>query len=195
MPVNHGLSVPRILYNSLMPASKLILLNGFAASGKSTIAKRYIDNHPLALAVEGDTIIVNIGQWNAHEQEARALMYTITRTLAATHLASGHDVVLPYLLTNPMHADAFKQLALDSKASYYEVLLLDEKSVAVDRLIQRGSWGEPGLPPLTDSDLPVIGDLYDRMIEAAKGRDMITIRPSHGDIEGTYQELVRAIAH
>ncbi len=177
-----------------MPTPKLILLDGFAGSGKTTIAKRYIDEHPLSLVVEGDTIIVNIGEWEAHEDEARALMFELTKSLARTHLTSGNDVILPYLLTKPEHAAAFETIAHEAGATYREVIILDEKEIAVSRLLKRGSWGEPGSPPFTDKDLPIIEDLYDRMIAASSERDMNVIRPNHGDIEGTYQEFLRLIA-
>ncbi len=49
---------------------KRILLGGFARCGKSTIAERYISEHPLALYIEGDEIITKIGQWRAHIAEA-----------------------------------------------------------------------------------------------------------------------------
>lgn len=177
-----------------MPIPKLILLDGFAGSGKTTIAKRYIDEHPLALVVEGDTIIVNIGQWEAHEDEARALMFEITKSLARTHLTSGNDVILPYLLTKPDNTATFEAIAHEAGATYHEVIILDAKETAVSRLLKRGSWGEPGSLPFTDKDLPIIEDLYDRMISASNSRTMKMIRPDHGDIEGTYQEFLRVIA-
>ena len=52
---------------------KVILLNGFAGAGKTTIAKRYIDQHPLSVVIEGDELIVNIGNWVAQEDEARTV--------------------------------------------------------------------------------------------------------------------------
>lgn len=171
----------------------LILLNGFAASGKTTLAQRYIDEHPLALAIEGDRIIVHLGQWHSHEEEARGLIFELTKALARTHLALGRDVVLPYLLTDPAHADAFKTLAVEAGAAYHEIFLFDDKQDAIAKLMARGRWGEDGLDPLTGDDLPVIEDLYDRMVRASQGREARVIRPIPRDVDGTYQEILAAL--
>jgi chloramphenicol 3-O-phosphotransferase len=40
-----------------MTKARLIVLNGFAAAGKTTIAKKYIDEHSMALALEADAIV------------------------------------------------------------------------------------------------------------------------------------------
>jgi 2-phosphoglycerate kinase len=42
---------------------KLILLNGFAGVGKSTIAQKYISETPLTLCLEGDIVMGMIGCW------------------------------------------------------------------------------------------------------------------------------------
>jgi DNA transposition AAA+ family ATPase len=57
-----------------MKKPKLILLYGFASSGKTTLSKKYISEHPLALSIEGDQIINMMGQWRANENEARELV-------------------------------------------------------------------------------------------------------------------------
>ena len=44
-----------------METTKVILLNGFAGAGKTTLARKYIDSHPLSIVIEGDELIVNIG--------------------------------------------------------------------------------------------------------------------------------------
>jgi DNA transposition AAA+ family ATPase len=49
---------------------KLIVLYGFAANGKTTIAKKYIDEHPLSPMIEGDEIINMIGKWREFEDGA-----------------------------------------------------------------------------------------------------------------------------
>ena len=182
------------MYNSFVNTPRLILLNGFAGSGKTTLAKRYIDEHPLALAVEGDEIIVRLGQWKNHKDEARKLIFEITKSLVATHLKSGHDVIMPYLLTNLDHAVAFENIATENHSDYCEIFLFDEKKVAVDRLLQRGTWGEEGLAPLTEKDLPAIEDLYDRMLTASIPRKMQIIRPTLNEIESTYQQLLELVS-
>lgn len=45
---------------------KLIMLNGAAAVGKTTMADRYAADHPLVLNIAGDQLIAMIGCWRAH---------------------------------------------------------------------------------------------------------------------------------
>lgn len=172
---------------------KLIVLNRFAGSGKTTLSQRYINDHPLALAIEGDEIIVHIGAWQKHEDEARRLIFEHTKAMTRAHLSAGYSVVLPYLLTNKMHADAFRDIANGNESMYLEVFIFDEKQAAVDRLMQRGRWGEKGLDPLTEADLPVIEDLYDRMLAASEHRHMSIIRPTRGDVDDAYRQLLSIV--
>ncbi len=173
---------------------KLIMLGGFAASGKSTIAERYISDHPLALCVEGDEIITKLGQWRSHIKEAVESKFSLTACMATTHLRVGYDVILPFLLGNESHAEMYENLATEAGADFFEFYIYDKKDEAIKRLLARGSWGETGLPPITQEDLPRIERLYEEMIEAvAKRPNMITIESTEGDIEGTYKALITGL--
>ena len=174
--------------------SKLILLNGPAGIGKTTIAQRYIDEHPLALAINGDDIIVMLGQWLEHEDEARKMVYDFTCDMARTHLRSGHDVVLPYLVNNPAHATAFAQIAQECDATFIEVLLTADRAESVERMFRRGTWGERGTDPLTDKDKSIVEGLYDAVHDSIGNRpDTVIIQSVHGDIDGTYAEFLKHV--
>lgn len=169
-------------------------MNGFAGVGKSTIAKRYIDEHPLALDIEGDRIIVMLGQWQKFEDDARKHIFELTKAMASTHLKFGNDVILTYLLTNAEHAAAFETLAHEHGADFFEILLTAEKADAIGRLMERGLWGEEGTEPLTEKDLPTIEALYDAMIiETAKRPNTKSVPVLKGDIDHTYQAVLEAI--
>lgn len=83
------------------------MLYGFAASGKSTLAKKFIDENPLAVAIEGDQIIGMIGQWRNNEDEARRLVFEHTKSIASNHLQVGYDVIIPYLLNDVTDSASF----------------------------------------------------------------------------------------
>ena len=173
---------------------KLILLNGFAGVGKTTIAKRYIDDHPLTLSIEGDEIIVMFGQWLTHEEQAREYVFALTKSMIDTHLRHGRTVLLPYLLTNAQHAEAFGNIAAKQTAHFYEIFLTVNKEDAIERLLARGVWGEAGSPALTEKDLPVITTLYDTMIrETGKRLQTTSIHPFRNDIDRTYNAFLEAI--
>ncbi len=110
---------------------KLILLNGSVGIDKTTIAQRYADEHPLTLVLHGDGIIVMLGQWIAHEQQARKLTFELTKSMVATHLHAGYNVIVPYVVTDATHAADFEELALKHRARFYEIVLYDQMSDAL----------------------------------------------------------------
>jgi predicted kinase len=177
-----------------MNRSKLILLDGFAGVGKTTLAKRYVADHPLALDLEGDEIIVMLGQWLSREAEARELLFGLGKAMIITHLQSGHDVVVPCLPTNVEHQRAFEDIAKSTGAQFFEVILVTEREEAIQRLLKRGTWGEEGTDPLTEADLPVVEKLYDDMDRTLTERPDATrissVEDSHDD---TYQQFLAVV--
>jgi predicted kinase len=177
-----------------MDTPKLILLNGAAAVGKTTIAERYATDHPLTLDFAGDVLIEMISGWRDYEPAARQYVFEMTLASVVAYLKTGHNVIVQYLLTDAAHAAAFKAAALDAGAEFHEVMLEVDKETAVRRLLARGRWGEPNSPPLTAADIPDIEALYDRMIAATAERpDTKRIPVMEGDIDGTYQAFLRAV--
>lgn len=173
---------------------KLIILNGFAGVGKTTIAKRYFNDHPLTLSIEGDEIIVMLGQWLTNEEKAREYVFALTKSMISTHLGYGRTVLLPYLLTNAHHAEEFGNIAAKQNAHFYEIFLSVNKEDAIDRLMARGVWGEAGTPPLTEKDLPIINNLYNTMVEeTAKRPQTISMHPFRNDIDRTYKVFLETI--
>ena len=170
---------------------KLILLNGFAASGKTTLTKKYIDSHTLALGLEHDELVVMLGQWEKNENESREKVFKIMKSIITTHLQSGNDVIIPYLLTDHMHAEIFEKIAIDADIQFHEIFILKNKETAITHLLERGRWGEKGLPPLTEKDFPSIEKLYNTMInETAKRPNMVKLEPVWKDIDATYKLLM-----
>ena len=183
-----------LIYFLYMKNPKLILLYGFASSGKTTLAKRYIDEHPLSIAIEGDAIIGMMGQWRSNEEKARKMVFEHTKSIVRNQLTAGYDVLLPYLLTDNIQIEAFEEVANEYDASFLEIYIKIEKEDVISRLLERGTWGEEGSPQLTEADLPEITDLYETMEKAMnERRDVKTIISEVGDIEGTYQKFLSVI--
>jgi predicted kinase len=178
-----------------MKKPKLIILYGFASSGKTTLAKKYIDEHPLAIALEGDPIVSMMGQWRKYETEARELVFEHTKSIIKNHTKAGYDVLLPYLLANPTHAEIFEQLACKNDLSFYEIYLDIKKEEAIERLLERGVWGEEDSPKLTIDDVEEITNLYTTMEKTMSTRNNVTsITCKKGAIKETYQNLLEAIS-
>lgn len=175
-------------------APRLILINGPAGIGKTTIAQKYITDNPLSLHASTDDIIASLGQWVAQEDKARKLAFSLLEVMVAKHLAAGHDVVVPHLLTNTEDAVALERISKDQSASFFECILIADKEEAVERLLERGRWGEVGAPPLTAQDRPIIEKLYEEMEIAARDRPRaIVIHSAWNDVEGTYAQLLSAL--
>jgi predicted kinase len=178
-----------------MKKPKLILLYGFASSGKTTLSKKYISEHPLALSIEGDQIISMMGQWRANENEAREIVFEHAKAITERHLMSGHDVLLPYLLTNAEHAESFREIAERVGVDIFEIYIYLEREEAINRLLNRGVWGEEGSPKLSTDDLPEIEQLYDQMEKSMSSRLNVKLLPSTlNDIDGTYAKMLRLIS-
>jgi predicted kinase len=174
-----------------MKKQKLILLNGFAASGKTTIAEKYISENPLSMSIEGDSVMDMIGCWRQNEIEARKIKLDQIESMIKTHLKSGYDVILPYLITDSSHVDIFRDIAEKFDVEFYDIFLYTDKKTSVKRLLKRGVWGEKGSKKLTEDDRPRIESLYNLMItELDKRNDVLKIQVKEDDIGGTWNQVV-----
>ena len=170
---------------------KLIILYGFAASGKTTIATKYISDHPLSMMIEEDLLIDMVGQWRKFEDKARDLVYKHICSIVKNQLQAGYVVILPCLLTDATRAESFQRIAEEAGCPLYEVYLEGSKEVAITRLLKRGTWGEAGSPPLTDEDRPEIETLFETMErEMAKRKNVVPLTVTKGDVDTTYQKLL-----
>jgi predicted ABC-type ATPase len=177
-----------------MTKAKLILINGFNASGKTTIAKKYIADHSLAISIEADSIVDNIGDWINHRDEVQKLSFELTKAMIRAYLPSGHDVVLPYIVTDISEVEQFESIARECSASYYEIVLYNEKVDAVARLLERGKWGGVSSPLITEKDLPIVErDFVNMQAVIEKRGNIIRIPLKGNDPDTTYQQLLRFV--
>jgi hypothetical protein len=86
----------------------LVLLNGPPASGKSTIAQRFVDSRPLSLNLDIDVVRSMLGGWLNDPSTAGLTARSLALVMAESHLAAGCDVIVPQFLGRP---DFIEQLA------------------------------------------------------------------------------------
>lgn len=103
---------------------RLIHLNGPSRVGKSTLARRYVDEHPGTLALDLDILAGLIGGWRQNFSAALGIARAHGRALATRHLCEGYDVVLPQLVTSYDRGPGFEEAARETGATYIEVALL-----------------------------------------------------------------------
>ena len=176
----------------------LIHLNGPPGIGKSTLAARYADQHPGTLNLDVDTLHHLIGGWRESQGRFHNLLRPIARAMAATHLAGGHDVILPQYVGVAAELAAFEEVAGDVGAGFIEIVLLDDKAAAISRFNDRQDetdWGRHNrelVESLGGDEL--LSQMHDRLLDLVEQRpDAIVLHSQAGAVQQTYAEVQRLI--
>lgn len=164
--------------------ARLIHLNGPSRVGKSTLARRYADDHPGTMALDLDVLAGWIGGWRADFSGALDVARGHGREIAARHLRAGHDVILPQLVTvHDLGPDpAFEQIARSADATYVEIALTVDDAEHVQRLHAKR--------PAADVDEQIQAALVDPssdLVERIRGHlaEWLALRPQAIRIDTT----------
>jgi predicted kinase len=114
----------------------LLLINGAPGVGKSTLAARYADQHPLALIVDVDDLRRHLGRW-AEVDESKLVARDLAVALVEAHLARGHDVVVPQYLGRPEFRERLRDIADGAGVPFVEVVLTDDANTVIHRFTGR----------------------------------------------------------
>lgn len=176
---------------------RLIVLNGPPGVGKSTIAQRYVDDHPLAMNLDLDSVRRLLGHWRDAPTEAGLLARRLTLTMARAHLATGRDVVLAQYLGNPRFLQQAEDVAAEAGAQFVEVVLMTDREDAIRRFAARTA--EAARPAHVEAGELVaqyggpdaLFAMYDRLllVLAHRPRAQIVNCPS-GEVESVYREVL-----
>ncbi|MGH3493395.1 MAG: AAA family ATPase [Sciscionella sp.] len=176
---------------------RLIVLNGPPACGKSTLAERYVADHPLALNLDIDRVRRLLGGWKADPLTAGLLARSIALSAARTHLSGGHDVVVSQYLGRVEYLTRLAEVATETGADYHEIVLMDTK----DRLLARFAARTAAAADPAHLDAQEILDrfggtrqleaMYDRLllVIAARPHGLVVPAPE-GEIDATYRDLL-----
>jgi predicted kinase len=179
---------------------RLIVLNGPPAVGKSTIARRYADEHPLTLNLDIDRLRRFLGGWREQPVVANGLARDFGLAAARAHLTGGHDVVVPQYLGRVDQLARFANVAAETGADYFEFVLLDSKDRILDRFAARTAAAED--PVHLDAQLLLdrsggalqLEAMYDRLLLVMANRPEGRLLAARtGEIDQTYRELLAAI--
>jgi predicted kinase len=179
----------------------MIVLNGPPGCGKSTLARMYADEHPLTLNLDIDRIRSLIGRWRDDPQAGGLLARAIALAAARTHLAAGHDVVIPQFLGRPAFLEQAEQVAEEAGASFHEIVLLDSKENSLHRFTERTRTGaDPAHVEAQENidrhgGLAELSAMYDRLMSVIAPRPAaIVVRTSSGQVDQAYRDFLRSLA-
>ncbi len=180
-----------------MSKPKLILLNGSLGVGKSTLASRYTEDHPLALNLDIDKLWSMLGQWREHPQESYGMAQNMVTIVARHHLQAGHSVILPQNILRIEVVEAYERMAEDCNADLHEILLLVDEDEAIRRFIIRGQQSghptgfRPGGLVDTNGREKRLKEMYDEMMMVVAARPNTKVVESIFDaVDATYKLLL-----
>lgn len=177
----------------------LILVNGAPGAGKSTLARRYVDDHPLALLLDIDELRTALGSWR-ERTESRRLARDLAMAMVETHLRAGHDVVIPQYVGRPELIDGLAGVAANLVATLVVVVLELDPAIAVERFhVRRRSFRERGVHhaegDIDDADVEqLIADATTAMADIARGRPGVSVVPADVSPEAAYTTMLAAVA-
>jgi predicted kinase len=173
---------------------RLIVLNGPPGIGKSTVARRYVEDHPMALSLEQDVVRGMLGGWRSRETESGATARELCLAMARAHLVAGYDVVVPQFIADPAHLDRLSGLGRQVGARHVELALLDDLRSAEHRFHARINdplWAEHQRMAATlIEEAGGYAHQYARLVRCLARRTSIEVHSIEGDPEQTYRVVV-----
>ena len=175
----------------------LIHLNGAPGVGKSTIAERYVAEHPGVLNCDIDRLRGLVGGWREGFGAVGEVIRPVALAMIRAHLDGGRDVVLPQMLANEDERARFRAVAVESGHAYVQILLEAPPGEARARF-----YGRPAGDPLRtviravvdgDGGGSVIDDYECRLRLAAASVVDVAFVHAGASAEQTYQAVLAAI--
>lgn len=149
----------------------------------------FADEHPLALNLDIDQVRGFLGRWRDDRHAAGLLARAIALAAARTHLAAGHDVVIPQFLGRLAFLEQLEQLASEAGAAFHEIVLLDSKENALRRFAERGQHADQQCGP------GELSAMYDRLLSVIASRRTAKVVPtSSGQVQQAYQAFLGSLA-
>jgi predicted kinase len=178
----------------------LVLFNGPPASGKSTLAERFVSEHPLALNLDVDVIRGLLGRWIEQPLEAGLAARRLAIAMITAHLKAGHHVIVPQFLGRVDFIEQLNAAASSSGSAFVEVALMTTREDAIQWFHERSA--EPTNQQHVDATALVaqsvggdpVGGMYDAFRRVVDGRPQTLVIPViRNDVDATYRTLMTSV--
>lgn len=182
---------------------RLVLINGAPASGKSTLARRLAADPeattPLALVLDIDVVRGLLGRWLDAPGDAGILARRHALAMIAIQLHEGRDVIVPQLLARIDFVLQLEEAAAAQDVPFIEIALVSTPEAATERYRQRSANPEDqthrDASALESGTADRIPQMLARMLAVATQRPNTRyVETIDGDIDGTYDHLLEALA-
>ena len=168
--------------------------------GKSTLAQRYLADHPGALTLDIDRLRRFVGRWRADPVGSAGLVRAWAAAAARAHLAGDHDVLVPHYLGRVEHLQEWQDVARDAGAEYREFVLLESKDRILARFAARTAAAADPVHLDAQELLDAAGGtlqleaMYDRLLLLISKRPQAQLLAApEGDVEATYAGLLERL--
>ena len=167
---------------------------------KSTLARLYVSNHPLTLALDIDRVRAMLGGWLERPGEAGAAARRLALAMADVHLSASYDMVVPQYLGRVDFVLDLKALAIQAGAQFVEIALVSDPVDTVGRFARRSEWPEndehQDAAMLQDQNGELTGMtlMYERLLQVTASRpgthSVVTV---DGEVDATYRQMLEQI--
>lgn len=167
---------------------RLILLNGAPGVGKSTLARRWADEHGPALMLDIDIVRSLLGATDditASWLAARALALA----MAERHLHDGLDVIVPQYLGRPEFIERLRSVVGATESTFTHVVLVIGARAGEARFVARGD-----VPQLVGAD-ETYPEMHSRLEALRPSLSGVVPVDAGGDADATYAALCEALAN
>lgn len=180
---------------------RLIVINGPPGIGKSTIAQRYVDDHPGVLNLDIDRIAGLVGGFRDDFSAAVSMARTLALDMARSHLRRGHDVIVPQFIGRVSELERFELVGEDAGCAVCHVVLMDTLERSLSRFALRRTTARDEERASLHAYVELGGGdtmltrMYEALADVVRARlTSVLVTGVEGEIEQTYQLVASALA-